>query len=266
MMPLRASNINYNDLRHIIILGNERFISRWDIIWYPEIWLTLINARDLEMITLRTNNADIMVSTCTQPMTSIWQNLSKYLEMEISLSQDSNQSDVWQISPQLSDKRPSEVQYSHQGYIGEVWQQDSDKESFSSSWEQPLRPGWLVKKRRHSQKHLRYICFLKNSDKSSCHTLQGVEFAEKPAKDLSPRRKSDVQGRPQVKLHMLAFGMNPDMKRFKRSFCISGQSKSTSVEPVSFFQQRWGTAELWNDETHNWKFSCENWEREKMKK
>ena len=145
-MPLRASNINYNDLRHIIILGNERFISRWDIIWYPEIWLTLINARDLEMITLRTNNADIMVSTCTQPMTSIWQNLSKYLEMEISLSQDSNQSDVWKISPQLSDKRPSEVQYSHQGYIGEVWQQDSDKESFSSSWEQPLRPGWLVKK------------------------------------------------------------------------------------------------------------------------
>ena len=28
MMPLRASNINYNDLRHIIILGNEQFISR----------------------------------------------------------------------------------------------------------------------------------------------------------------------------------------------------------------------------------------------
>ena len=147
MMPLRASNINYNDLRHIIILGNERFISRWDIIWDPEIWLTLINARDLEMITLQTNNADIMVSTCTQPMTSIWQNLSKYLEMEISLSQDSNQSDVWKISPQISDKCPSEVQYSHQGYIGEVWQQDSDKESFSSSWEQPLRPGWLVKKK-----------------------------------------------------------------------------------------------------------------------
>jgi len=33
MMPLRASNINYNDLRHIIILGNERFISReWSLL------------------------------------------------------------------------------------------------------------------------------------------------------------------------------------------------------------------------------------------
>ena len=30
MMPLRASNINYNDLRHIIILGNEQFISRYE--------------------------------------------------------------------------------------------------------------------------------------------------------------------------------------------------------------------------------------------
>ena len=35
VMPLRASNINYNDLRHIVLLGNINFIARWVL---PIIW------------------------------------------------------------------------------------------------------------------------------------------------------------------------------------------------------------------------------------
>ena len=28
-MPLRASNINYSDLRHIVLVGNIQFLARW---------------------------------------------------------------------------------------------------------------------------------------------------------------------------------------------------------------------------------------------
>ena len=30
LMPLRASNLSYNDLRHVVILGNLEFLRRWD--------------------------------------------------------------------------------------------------------------------------------------------------------------------------------------------------------------------------------------------
>ena len=30
VMPLRASNIPYNDLRHVVILGNHSFLIKWD--------------------------------------------------------------------------------------------------------------------------------------------------------------------------------------------------------------------------------------------
>ena len=31
IMPLRASNINYSDLRHIVLVGNLQFLARWPL-------------------------------------------------------------------------------------------------------------------------------------------------------------------------------------------------------------------------------------------
>ena len=39
VMPLRASNIPYNDLRHVVLLGNMEFIKRWPCIWFYSIIL-----------------------------------------------------------------------------------------------------------------------------------------------------------------------------------------------------------------------------------
>ena len=93
---------------------------------------------------------------------------------------------------------------------------------------------------------------IKSSKTPVVSTFQGVEFAEKPSKNLSAGWKSHVQSWPKVKYFWLAF--NGILKRF----CVSGQSKSTSVEPALFFQLRWEDAQLRNDKTHNQKHSWTN--------